>query len=328
MSIQLAPQYTQRFYQWTAWKDQQLTKNGIFQFDDDGVIYTIYFYDGPEVIMTNIWKGTVPDSATVNYSQVQNDVDKADFEANFLSNANLSTGNVRVLPLSPLVINAYTTTSGSSFTAVRATTFAEMLTPQTRSVKSTSIFDFLSGSGGQQLLITYYDSNLNGPYTETMYLSGTSANSTISSNICFIERLDVTAVGAQLGNVGSISIYSGSGGAGTIMAQIAAGDNQTYYAHHYVSPSKTARISDVVGFINGLNGGVLTLRTTNPLTASVPEKTIAEALHLQPGDQEHYDATVPATASGPARLLLYAKADGSPGLMNWTVGFNLFEVVT
>lgn len=89
MVLALAPQYTQRIHTWTNWKIVQLAKVGLHQYDDDGTIYTIYFYDGPEVHLCNIWKDTVPDGViNGGYSQEQNDLDKIDFEDNYKVDSN------------------------------------------------------------------------------------------------------------------------------------------------------------------------------------------------------------------------------------------------
>src|SRR5574338_129583 len=90
MPLTLAPQFTVRNYSWTNWKTILSSKDGIYQYDDDGVQYTIYFYDIPEVYVCTIWKDIVPDGIIGGgYSQAQNDSDKSDFETNYLPNANL-----------------------------------------------------------------------------------------------------------------------------------------------------------------------------------------------------------------------------------------------
>lgn len=87
--IIFASQLTQRSYTWTNWKTVQADKNLVYQYEDDSNIYTIWGYDGPEVHFCIIWKGTVPDGIIGSgYSQNQNDVDKSDFETNYLSTAN------------------------------------------------------------------------------------------------------------------------------------------------------------------------------------------------------------------------------------------------
>lgn len=92
MSIGLSSEFTQRTYQWTAWKVVRTARSGVTQYDDDGSIYTIWFYDGPEAYVTSIWKGIVPDGVIVGgYSQAQNDSDESDFVTNFLPTANAAT---------------------------------------------------------------------------------------------------------------------------------------------------------------------------------------------------------------------------------------------
>jgi hypothetical protein len=86
--IALAQHLTQRTYSWTAWKAIQASKILLTQYDDDGVQYTVYGYDGPEVHLCTIWKGEVPHGIVGSYSQAQNDADKADFEANYKASAN------------------------------------------------------------------------------------------------------------------------------------------------------------------------------------------------------------------------------------------------
>jgi hypothetical protein len=88
MAVALTPQYTERSCAWTAWKVVFAAKQSAHQYDDDGEIYKIWFYDGPEVHVCSIWKGVVPETVTPFYSQQQNDADKADFEANYKTTAN------------------------------------------------------------------------------------------------------------------------------------------------------------------------------------------------------------------------------------------------
>lgn len=92
MSVSLAPQYTRRDYRWTEWKAVYAVKGLPLQYDDDSIIYTIWTYDANEVHVCQIWKGTMPESATVVYSQATNDTDKTDFETNYrsLGNSTLS----------------------------------------------------------------------------------------------------------------------------------------------------------------------------------------------------------------------------------------------
>lgn len=89
MAISISSKYTQRFYDWSGWKTVYSTKGSPFQYEDDGVLYTIWTYDADEIHMCQIWKETVPTLTLVNYSQIQNDIDKTDFETNYKSIGNL-----------------------------------------------------------------------------------------------------------------------------------------------------------------------------------------------------------------------------------------------
>jgi hypothetical protein len=88
MSLTIASDKTQRFYRWSDWKVMYVTKGLPLQWDDDGTMYTIWTYDSQEVLMCQIYKTEVSESATSVYSQIQNDLDKTDFETNYKSLGN------------------------------------------------------------------------------------------------------------------------------------------------------------------------------------------------------------------------------------------------
>jgi hypothetical protein len=93
MSISLTAQYTQRNYRWTDWKVVQVDRSLVYQYNDDGFIYKIWGYDGPEVHFCIIYKDLVPESAiNAGYSQAQNDSDKLDFETNYIPGADEPIG--------------------------------------------------------------------------------------------------------------------------------------------------------------------------------------------------------------------------------------------
>lgn len=82
--VVLAPHYTQREFRWTQWKSMQITKNLVYQHEETPDMYTIWGYDGPEAIITYIWKGFVPQAIIdAGYSQAQNDSDLSDWEVNY-----------------------------------------------------------------------------------------------------------------------------------------------------------------------------------------------------------------------------------------------------
>lgn len=90
MGVSISEHYTTRTYHWSAWKNvQSSAKSGSFQYDDDGTVYTIWLYDGPEVHLCTIWKDVVPNHIlSGGYTQDQNDTDKTDFETNYKAAGN------------------------------------------------------------------------------------------------------------------------------------------------------------------------------------------------------------------------------------------------
>lgn len=319
---ELAPQFTKRTYQWTAWKTVQALKAGVYQYENDGTTYTIWFYDGPEVHIANIWLGTVPDGVIGGgYSQSQNDTDKTNFETYWLEGANRAIAT----PV-PVMKDGYASSSGNTFTAIMATAYTEQTSAAQRSIVSSSANDTSAGTGARTVKITYYDGSMNGPYYETLSLNGTGAVNTVATNIRFIERMEVTTVGSLLGNEGTISLKTTTAGGGSTFASIAAGDNETNWCHHYVGAGKVAKLVIVTGSIKGMSSGAITARRSTPTVANTPEITISPQLKIAPGAENEVQYPVPVEVIGPARVALWARSDASSGTLEWTAGLGLYEV--
>ena len=86
--------YTRREYLWTAWKAAKASRGFIMQYDEDVEKYLIYGYDGPEVHICYVYKGTLSEDLAAFYSQVQNDADKVDFETNFKPTGNQALSQI------------------------------------------------------------------------------------------------------------------------------------------------------------------------------------------------------------------------------------------
>lgn len=99
MSTIFSSGLTVRESRWTVWKTVQSVKTLVTQYEDDNNTYTIWGYDGPEVHVCQIFKGSVPESALSAYSQEQNDSDRTDFETHYLSTANASLDS-KIKPIS------------------------------------------------------------------------------------------------------------------------------------------------------------------------------------------------------------------------------------
>lgn len=322
MGLVIAPQFTQRTYRWTEWKATQASKSLIYQHLDDGVTHTIWGYDGPEVHICTIWKSEVPYTLIAVYTQVQNDADKSDFETNYLAGANHTINP----PAVPSVVDGYTTTSSTSFTAVMGTLYTEQASGARRSLVSTSANDSAAGTGARKIRVRYFKSDLSGPFEEDVTLNGTTpVDMTVGAiDARFFDSLKVIEAGSLLANVGTINLKAAVTGGGVTVGSIAPSDNETNWCHRYIPSVRALKIFDFGGHVRGIYGGALHLRASKPITSNSVEETIAPVLRTEPGKNNIREFIRPITVEGPARVVLYAKADNAAS-MDWLAGFNFFE---
>lgn len=106
-------------------------------------------------------------------------------------------------------------------------------------INSTSANDTAAGTGARTVQVTYYLQNGSGPFTTTATMNGTSV--VFLPSMSFIERLQVLTVGSNGSNVGTITISLLA--PLTNIADIAPGDNETYYCHHFVPLGKTSYLT-------------------------------------------------------------------------------------
>ena len=201
----------------------------------------------------------------------------------------------------------YVGTSATTGVAIRATTYTPLGGAGVQcSFKSTSANDSSSGTGAQQVTINYLDSSFN-THSETITLNGTTAVNTVGTNYAYIESMQVSQVGSGGGNVGTIEIFTTTGGGGTVWGSIAAGDNQTFWAHHYVPSGYTC-------YILGMTcGGTVAAGQTNlnhfgnPSSSNIPELQIGVTIvHVAGGTWDH-DYEIPIAVTGPDLILLVEK---------------------
>lgn len=216
----------------------------------------------------------------------------------------------------------YTSTSSTNITVLRATAYTEPASASQMEIVSSSIQDDNTpgGTGTRTLKLTYYDNNMNGPFTEEIQTNGTSAVSTTATNIRFVEKMESLTVGSNGTNVGTITLRLVGGGA--TVGTIAASDGITFWGHHYVQPNKTCFIKRV--FVGALGAsGVAFLRSVFPLTTNSFEKQITASVRVitaQPSqiyDMEHF------TVVGPARISMWVRADANTAT-TWHGGFSYY----
>lgn len=203
----------------------------------------------------------------------------------------------------------YTATSAVTSKTVRATIYTPQGTDSQRSLNSTSANDTAAGTGARKIKLTYLDASGAGPFTETVTLNGTARVNTIATNIALIERIDVVEVGSSGGNAGTIQIWTTPTSGGAIWGSIAIGDNQTYWAHHYVPAGKTCYVTNIEGASSPTAGG-LTLNTANPLSSLIPQ--IAPDITVRHANVHVFrQYTIPVPVVGPAIIFVNERPDAA-----------------
>jgi len=214
---------------------------------------------------------------------------------------------------------AYGTVSTSATTnvAVRATTYNEQSSNAQRSMSSANANDTSAGTGARQVRITYYDSTGAGPSTETVTLNGTSSVNTVSSTICFIEKLEVISVGSGSSNAGIITLFVSTGGGGGTLGTIAVGDNKTLWAHHYTPTGFTTSITGISGNNNNSSNGCLFSIRSQPIGGTGPQLLYSDTVRGGGGaPQATRTYGTPIVITGPARVVLFVAPEGTPSIIN------------
>lgn len=205
--------------------------------------------------------------------------------------------------------------------ALRATTYTEQSANAQRSLNSTSILDTSAGTGARQVKITYFDSTLSGPFTETVTLNGLTTVTTTNTNICFVEKMEVVSVGTLSSNQGTISLFVntlgngviiGSIGVGNVVSAGTVGDNQTLWAHHYVATGKTAQLGTIVSGTTGNQTGRVFIKYANPLVSTNVNTQLTEPVVVTSNSSSTVRSSgFPIQVSGPARITQYVVSNGS-----------------
>lgn len=200
----------------------------------------------------------------------------------------------------------YVGTSATSGVAIRATAYAPQGTNSQRSFKSTSVNDTAAGTGAQQVTLNYLDTSF-ATHSEVITLNGTTAVNTVGTNIAFIENMIVSQVGSGGGNAGTIEIFTATAGGGSIWGTIATGDNQTFWAQHYVPAGVTCYIIAMTTGSTAVAGQTNINHFGNPLSTNIPELQIGVTImHGGAGTWDHM-YQVPLAVVGPDFILLTEK---------------------
>lgn len=232
-----------------------------------------------------------------------------------------SLGRIITAPAGSNTTNGFVygtvTTAVVTTVVVRQTTYTEPTANAQRSLSSANAADSAAGTGARQVKITYYDQTMAGPFTETVTLNGTTPVNTVNTNICFIEAMDVALVGSGGQNAGIITLFGSTGGGGGTIGTIAAGDNMTLWAHHYVPNGKTCFITGMTGNNNSnINACIFSIRSRNS-GSNQPELLISDT--LRQGSTLSQTVRVfgtPLKIVGPARISMFVTSESSANIVN------------
>lgn len=192
---------------------------------------------------------------------------------------------------------------------INRTIYTEQTTNFTGSIKSSSTNDSSAGTGARTLTIYYVDQTGATAGTEAVIMNGTTAVPLSVTTKCFIEKIIINTVGSVGAAVGTISLFVATGGTGTVVGSIQAGDNRTYWCHHYVVTGKTCNITNVSHSNNStVSGGASTgfVRALPLNSAAAAEVNVTEFIQVPgagPPSVKAYVSTVQVT--GPARIAMY-----------------------
>jgi len=196
---------------------------------------------------------------------------------------------------------------------MEATAYVEPASGVQRSIGSSSASDAAAGVGARTVRITYYDNTGVGPLFETVTLNGTTPVNTVATNIRFVEKLEVLTAGTSLVNVGTISLFGSTAGAGGTVGTIGignivtgVGDNVTLWAHHYIAAGYTAELAVLV--VSAQSGGSGTsakffAKSKSPLVANSAEVLVGDVLLIQGSFERQFDFH--PNLNGFARVTVY-----------------------
>jgi len=211
---------------------------------------------------------------------------------------------------------------------VRRTQYIEQTTNAQRSIASSSANDTSAGTGARTVQIKYLDQTGAGPFIETLTLNGLTYVNTVATDICFIEQIEVLTAGSTGSNVGILSLKAAITGGGVTIGTIAAKNNQTFWAHHYVPINKICNVTGISCGHNGTTVGSGALFTINSLSIG-----LAGAIDVQVSDfvrlygqtstfARNYSS--PLKITGPARLLVYVTPETATSTI-YRAAFDFFE---
>lgn len=204
---------------------------------------------------------------------------------------------------------AYASTSGVTRTIIRGSTYTEQSSGVQRSIVSTSANDAAAGTGARTTMLRYFKNDGTGPFVEIITLNGTTPVNTVATDVRFIESLEVLTVGSNGTNVGTLNIKAAAAGGGATVGSINAGENRTFWGHHYIGTNKKGYLTRVVVSGTGSNFS-LSLFAQKPLVANSADNQFIATIRFLANTTQIIDLyPYPMVFDGLTRITAYAAGD-------------------
>lgn len=237
----------------------------------------------------------------------------------------ISVSNTPANATSGLVYGDIALSAIVSNTAIRRTTYTEQSSNFTGSIVSSSASDASAGTGARTVRIYWMDSTGASVGTEDVTLNGTTNVNLVTSTKCFIQKMEVRTVGSGGSNAGTITLHAGLAGAGATIGTIATGDNQTFWAHHYVQSGLTCTVTGLAITING-GGGLFFLKYLPIGVTNSVEFLLTDIIRESAQAPSTPRAlTSPIKVTGPARIIMYVTTEAGTSL-TYRGAFDFYEV--
>ena len=261
---------------------------------------------GNPVKIGGVFNSTLPSVSTGSRVDLQLD-----------SNGRLLTSSVSLPTTASKFSFGQVTTAALGQVGILSTTYTEQTTNSAMTLVSSSASDSSVGTGARTVTVTYLDATGAGPFTTTFTMNGTTAVTASVSNMCFIEKIQVSTVGSTGSNVGILTLKAGAITVGTIAATV----NQTLWAQHYVPTGKTCYISGInIGTTSSTagGGGVYALKTVTPTNPNSPEVQTSDFIGM-PGAVASITRNYasPIQVVGPARIRAYVSPNAASTYNNF-----------
>ncbi len=230
-------------------------------------------------------------------------------------------------PLAPgNVFGDISLTSANTTGAIRRTAYTEQTTNFTGSIISSSANDASAGTGARTLRIIYLDSTGRGPFTELVTMNGLTSVPLTATDKCYIQQIELLTVGSTGAAVGTITLRNNA--VATVWT-IAAGDTQTFAAHHYVPLGNTCTITSVAHGNSSVainSGSSMALRALPLTVANAVERQITGTITVGgAATQATRTFGSPPQVAGPARITAYVTTISASTII-YRGAFDFYEV--